>query len=1143
MSADQPTPASFSLSAHLEPLYDPWEEPNAFRTRSDKPGEPALVKRGRRRSGIDIVQNLRDAVREWRESDYPGASDTTRTLLNYWFHRAHRRPGPDGAETVFRYYYCQREAIETFIYLKEVRGIDTLSGLIGEFGNHVSKHTEALGVTDQEDAWSRYAFKLATGTGKTKVMTLAIVWSYFHALRESGSPMAKHFVVIAPGLTVFERLKLDFVEEDIFRKDPLIPPEWTGDWNMSVVLQSEASGAATGGVIYLTNIDRLYDPKKRKRSRNDDTYDWLGPAVSKASALDTGEHLRQRITQHRRLMVLNDEAHHIWDPDLAWARAIEFLNDQIHQKYGEQLVAQLDFTATPKDNKGQLFKHVVCDTPLGEAVDAGIVKTPIIGRADQKLREEPSENAAYKYDRHLRLGYERWKRSRDEWAEVDKKALLFVMCEDTEAADLITHRLNTDDAFKELHGKTINLHTNLKGKVKKVGRGQAAQYKFVPNEKQISDDDLRTLRKLSRELDSDESPFLCIVSVLMLREGWDVRNVTTIVPLRPYTSKANILPEQTLGRGLRRMTSPGSGASEVVVVVEHNAFVGLYKEELAQEGLLVEDEDVMKIEPTTVTIFPDERKDIRTLEIQVPRLTGGYTINPKLEEITEAEVREAASKYGKLPLAEKVVTDLDYEGRHLFTNEVVERMKLHVPLLDHGYGAVSYYVKQFEQVCKVRNIHAKIAPLLKKYFEEMLFDEPATLFDERLVARLGQDDVAQYVRAVFVPLIRKHTVEEHERHSQAAPMRLSTWRPYKVTHGERKQALPADHTLFNLVPCTQGFEISFKDFLDKATDVAAFAKNEGPQSLRIDYLAQGGRLAFYTPDFFARTRDGRYFLIETKGRVDIDVPLKARAAMAWCTSASTQQIPWRYLYVPNAVFQSHTSQSLMELAGACEPALSGLLEEAGDVGEQLPLLAPVFAEEEAEVFEYTEFLSQEAYESLPNRAKRAVRDSIMLFRFMETKQDMNLAAAFNPLLGPLDTGARAMLKRRLALVMPETVPAQKAWFYTGAEHQVPRDLQRLAQNLKKTLVFNGGYSPIGLLAWCIRYAENQPDGLTGVFMAIRQQFGGEGDLALLQELEAVNEFRNNLVAHQGQELTDSLIAENGLQQWIGLLRLLRGSVV
>ncbi|NQU04383.1 MAG: DEAD/DEAH box helicase family protein, partial [Syntrophaceae bacterium] len=126
---------------------------------------------------------------------------------------------------------------------------------------------------------------------------------------------SRHFVVIAPNLTVFERLKEDFRPGggglDILLKDPLIPVAWRGDWNLSVVLQDEASGASTGGTLYLTNIHRLYDISKRKAKKDAETYDWVGPVVSKGTALDTGKALRERITSHKRVMILNDEAHHL----------------------------------------------------------------------------------------------------------------------------------------------------------------------------------------------------------------------------------------------------------------------------------------------------------------------------------------------------------------------------------------------------------------------------------------------------------------------------------------------------------------------------------------------------------------------------------------------------------------------------------------------------------------------------------------------------------------------------------------------------------------------------------------------------------------------------------------------------------------
>lgn len=112
----------------LSPLFAPHEEPTKHRAKG------GVVQR-RRPSPLPVVQNLRMAVREWREAFYPGASETTRHLLHHWFSRAHRVALSGGGEAEFRYYFCQREAIETLIYLREVRGVETTSQLWMEFGS------------------------------------------------------------------------------------------------------------------------------------------------------------------------------------------------------------------------------------------------------------------------------------------------------------------------------------------------------------------------------------------------------------------------------------------------------------------------------------------------------------------------------------------------------------------------------------------------------------------------------------------------------------------------------------------------------------------------------------------------------------------------------------------------------------------------------------------------------------------------------------------------------------------------------------------------------------------------------------------------------------------------------------------------
>ena len=144
--------------AALEPLYQTFEEPCRYRAPGEGKGDPAQIISGRRPSYIPIAQNLRRFVKDWRDSDYPGASQTTRDLLHFWFGEEHLKEN-DGQQIPFRYYFCQREAIETFIYLHEVRGIRTLSTITAEFLGEDSYDT-ALGVNPDDDRWPKYAFKI-----------------------------------------------------------------------------------------------------------------------------------------------------------------------------------------------------------------------------------------------------------------------------------------------------------------------------------------------------------------------------------------------------------------------------------------------------------------------------------------------------------------------------------------------------------------------------------------------------------------------------------------------------------------------------------------------------------------------------------------------------------------------------------------------------------------------------------------------------------------------------------------------------------------------------------------------------------------------------------------------------------------------
>lgn len=1128
----------------LEPLFGPSDIPTHHRVRAKVKGEPAEVVKGRRPSPIVSAHNIRREVADWREAQYGGASDTTIELLTHWFLREHEVRGAGGERYPFAYYFCQREALETLVYVNEVRRIRTLSQLTAEFGGADAERA-ALGIAPSEDLWPKYAFKLATGAGKTKVMSLAIVWSYFHALRESDSEMARHFVVVAPGITVFERLKEDFENGRIFDADPLIPPAWRGDWNMSVVLQDEPARAATGGAIYLTNIHRLHD-RGNRRSKEPDTYDWMGPKVSKAAALDASEELRRRIASHGRVMVLNDEAHHVWDPDSAWSEAIAFIAETARKK-GGGLVAQLDFSATPRDDKGHVFKHVVCDTPLGEAVDAGIVKSPLIGHGD-RLVERKHPDAAYQYENHLTLGYKRWLLSKDEWEKSGKKALLFVMTESTEAADAIARRLNSDPIYSELNGRTINLHTNLKGKIKKRGRGKDAVVEFVENEKEISDEDLKELRKLSRELDDSTSPYRCIVSVLMLREGWDVRNVTTIIPLRPLSADSRILPEQTLGRGLRRMTPPGQ-AAEVVTVVEHKAFSDLYRDELAQEGLPIEVVDIDNVPRTTVTIYPDAaNKDLDALDVVIPRLSEGYRVDPDLADLTFDEVRAAFTEHFQpLPLGAPSETEVKYEGRHLITDEVVERMNIKLPLLADGVGAVSFFREELERAIRIRGQHAKLAPLIQQFLEEVLFEARVTLYDQRLVSRLADPDVREHIRATFVPLLLAKVTKKEQRVKESDPISVCSWKPFQATHSEKRPTQTARKTPFNLVPCANQLEVAMTNFADLAHDVAAFAKNAGPQALRIDYLNTAGRRSIYTPDFMVRIADGSYLLVETKGRADVDVAAKAAAAVEWCKASSRQKAKWSYLFVPQDVFEQARGNSMEALARACAPALAEVLRQASARAHPtLPFGGPTDAERVSEQLQ--EFIDKAVFDSLPSRYRKAIEHAVALFAFHKNKEAVSFAPVFQPLLGPIDHAAEALLRFHLTPHVPAEAAPQKDFFepdLSGIAKKKHDDLRMHGEKLRRFLVYNSLIMPTGLLGFCLRHAEPGKPTAPGVFTAIQSEFAIYAKSGLRDDVMACYDFRNSRIAHQKDDaapLTDVDETRDALRTWSRTLTALHAAL-
>ena len=275
---------------------------------------------------------------------------------------------------------------------------------------------------------------------------------------------------------------------------------------------------------------------------------------------------------------------------------------------------QIDVTATPRHDNGAIFVQTVSDYPLVEAIHQNVVKHPVLPDAASraKLREHKSAIFTEKYDDYLKLGIEEWKKSYAEHEQLGKKAVLFVMVDDTRNCDEVGAYLQT--ICPELEGAVLVIHTKNNGEISEAASGK-------------NKEELEQLRKESNQIDTWKSSHKAIVSVLMLKEGWDVRNVTTIVGLRAYAAKSNILPEQTLGRGLRRMYF-GTDTRETVSVMGTPAFME-FVESIQSEGVTFEHVPMgggsKRQESLIVEVDTDnEDKDLDELDIALPKLSRRY---------------------------------------------------------------------------------------------------------------------------------------------------------------------------------------------------------------------------------------------------------------------------------------------------------------------------------------------------------------------------------------------------------------------------------------------------------------------------------------------------------------------------------------
>jgi type III restriction enzyme len=215
----------------------------------------------------------------------------------------------------FQYYCAQREALETIIYLHDVVGVQD---------KHDMMHFDASGQVSGsmfDETWRRFVIKMATGSGKTKVLSLMIAWSFFHKLYEPDSQLARNFLIITPSIIVLDRIYRDFQGLRIFFDDPVLPDNgvdgqnWRDDFQLTLHKQDEVSITHPTGNIFLTNVHRIYAGNDIPASPDDEnTMDYFLGRRPITATTDSKVNLDMIIRDIDELMVLNDEAHHVHDP-------------------------------------------------------------------------------------------------------------------------------------------------------------------------------------------------------------------------------------------------------------------------------------------------------------------------------------------------------------------------------------------------------------------------------------------------------------------------------------------------------------------------------------------------------------------------------------------------------------------------------------------------------------------------------------------------------------------------------------------------------------------------------------------------------------------------------------------------------------
>ena len=868
----------------------------------------------RRIERLELVERIRSRVEAWRAAGYPGVTTVTRSLLEHW-NDAGARPLP--------FYFCQIEAIETLIWWVEAP----------------ADFKQGIAIPGDGGPWPRLCNKMATGAGKTTVMAMLIAWQVLNAQTypKRNRDFTRAIFIVAPGLTVRERLQVLHPGHpanyyDAFR---LCPSEAL----RSRLNQAELVIENWHSLMPLKEPDRSV-VKKGAESDKAFVKRVLGKLAGYKDLVvinDEAHHAYRQSPDDKRSRDVKKRAEEMGLDQEEATRWIEGL-DRIHRELRIQRC--FDLSATPfaptggSNTESGLFDWIVSDFGLNDAIEAGLVKTPrVVVRdgiipdsrtlrpklyhlyRDPAVQEDLNRRGAQPHEplpllvqqAYTLLGAD-WRAAAEAWAAGGHESppVLLTVCNRTETAARIERYFTHGDVhWPELRDATRTLRVDSRvlekaevGATAGTDKDYEARLEEIVRAARIPADRKARLLEFKKEellraivdnvgkRGTGGQDLQTVISVAMLSEGWDAKNVTHILGLRAFTSQ--LLCEQVIGRGLRRVgydTEPVIGPDGV----ERQFFKPEYVNVFGVPLSVFQDvgEGGESPPPPKHSYQIEALAERNNLEIRWPNvLRIDAIVRPGLA-LEWSKLETLRLDPARTPLAAELapalggasawdqITAIDLE-------KLPDEFRLQRLVFQAARKAYDRMRGQFTGTPEY--LAYQLIRLVEQFIASDKLDVPSLFHQEplrkRILLSLNMDVVVEHLLRYLIPQ-NQERIEPvfDEEYPIGSTREMRTW---YTTRG----CLPTRKSQISHVVADGAWEAYAANVFETSPLVVSFAKNDH-LGFQVYYLWNGAKRRFI-PDFLARLANGKTLVLEIKGQDSEQNKAKRAALDAWVTGVNSK---------------------------------------------------------------------------------------------------------------------------------------------------------------------------------------------------------------------------------------------------------------